>query len=112
MSLDFASKAGLICALAIDFAVSGVGRAYESWHVSMLAEHFRQSPLVDELDEASSPFSIEPGVFCRHVLEVNIRPRTLRMLRATLSREKSLKIGRIEGRQAPTTPREDSTIGQ
>ena len=36
----------------------------------------------------------------------------LRILRMTLSKEKFRKIGRIVGRQAPTTPREDSTIGQ
>ena len=36
----------------------------------------------------------------------------LRILRMMLSKVKFRHNGRIVGRQAPTTPREDSTIGQ
>ena len=75
----------------------------------MSLEHFWQSRLADEVEEASSVFSL----FLDGLRELKLELETkLRILRRALSIEKSRKIGRIDGRQAPTTPSEDSTMGQ
>ena len=75
----------------------------------MLCEHCRPSPLVQGLGEAPSGFLIVSDDLREPTLEVETR---LRMLRMTLSKEKSRKIERIEGSQASTTLREDSIIGK
>ena len=73
------------------------------------AWHFWQILAVDGSKHALSTFSF---------ILVDLRERTiwmaakLRILRMMLSRERPRNNGRIVGRQAPTTPREDSTIGQ
>lgn len=75
----------------------------------MSLKHFSQSRLVDDVEEESSASSFVLDGLREPRLELEIR---LRILRRALCKEKSRKIGRIEGRQAPTTPSEDSTMGQ
>lgn len=75
----------------------------------MLLEHLEQTYLVDCLDKASLTFSLMTDDLHQRPVGMALRIRVLRM---KPSKEKSRKRGRIEGRQAPTTPREDSTIDQ
>lgn len=75
----------------------------------MFLEHLEQTYLVDCLGKASLTFSLMPDDLHQRIVEM---VWNLRMLRMMLSQEKFRKRGRIEGRQAPTTPRDASTIGQ
>lgn len=54
-------------------------------------------------------FSFVPEGFRKPMIEVGAR---LWILRRMFPKDHSRNTGRIEGRQAPTTPREDSTIDQ